>query len=96
MPTSVPTAQAALDGHVAQIIAASTSVMMPSTSSHPVALAGRSRAEQGRLLIFLMPLALVAIYFWAGRTMPGRRLIALLFCSQMAACLVIGARWMVP
>ena len=35
MPTSVPTTQAALDGHVLPIIAASTSVTIPSNSSHP-------------------------------------------------------------
>ena len=35
MPTSVPITHAALDGHVLQIIAARTSVTIPSTSSHP-------------------------------------------------------------
>jgi hypothetical protein len=61
-----------------------------------IALAGRSRAEQGRLLIFLMPLALTAIYLWAGRARPDGKLIALLFVAQTAVCIVIGARWLVP
>jgi len=61
-----------------------------------LALAGRSKAEQGRLLIFLMPLALVAIYFWAGRNRPDKWVIALLFFAQMLVCITIGARWVVP
>ncbi len=42
IPTSVPMTQAALEGHVPQIIAASTSVMIPSTNNQPVPGAGRS------------------------------------------------------
>jgi hypothetical protein len=61
-----------------------------------IALAGRSKAEQGRLLVFLMPLALVAIYFWAGKNRPDKWVIALLFFAQMLVCITIGARWVVP
>ena len=59
-------------------------------------LAGRSKAEQGRLLIFLMPLALLGVYYWIGRATPGRAILALLFISQMLITIVIGARWFVP
>jgi hypothetical protein len=61
-----------------------------------LAVAGRSKAEQGRLLIFLMPLALAAVYLWAGRTTPNRFVLGALFFAQMLVCVVIGARWVVP
>ena len=61
-----------------------------------IALAGRSKSEQGRLLIFLMPFALVAVYAWAGRTHPPGRWLILLFVAQLGVTLVIGARWFVP
>jgi hypothetical protein len=59
-------------------------------------LAGKSKAEQGRLLIFLMPLALVSVYLWAGRRQPSASVITRLFFAQMLVCVVIGARWYVP
>jgi hypothetical protein len=59
-------------------------------------LAGRSKAEQGRLLIFLMPLALMAVYLWAARTRPQPWAISQLFFAQMLVLTVIGARWFVP
>ncbi|MFL5731660.1 MAG: hypothetical protein ACJ78Q_00550 [Chloroflexia bacterium] len=59
-------------------------------------LAGRSKAEQGRLFIFLMPLALASFYLWTGRRRPRSSVITLLFFTQMLVCIVIGARWFVP
>jgi len=59
-------------------------------------LAGKSKAEQGRLLIFLMPLALLSFYLWAGRGRPRASVISQLFFAQMLVCVVIGARWFVP
>jgi hypothetical protein len=57
---------------------------------------GRTKAEQGRLLVFLMPLALAAVYFWTSRAERTRHLIMMLFFAQMMVVLVMGARWMVP
>ena len=59
-------------------------------------LAGKSRSEQGRLLIFLMPLALAAFYLWVGRWRPRPAVVSQLFFAQMLVCVVIGARWFVP
>jgi hypothetical protein len=59
-------------------------------------ISGKSKAEQGRLLIFLMPVALAAVYLWAGRARPPAWVISALFFAQFAVCLVIGARWFVP
>ena len=58
-------------------------------------VAGRSKAEQGRLFLFLMPLALMGVYYWASRRQPGRGFFTVLFFAQMAVCVVIGARWFV-
>ena len=60
-----------------------------------IELAGRSKGEQGRILVFMMPLALLAVYFWVGRW-PRRWVVTALFLAQMAVCVVIGARWFVP
>jgi len=59
-------------------------------------LAGRTKAEQGRLLIFLAPFALVAVYAAAGRGIIRRRGLTVLFLAQLAVMVVIGARWFVP
>lgn len=59
-------------------------------------LSGRTKAEQGRLLLFMMPLALAAVYFWAGRTRAAGWFLTLLFFMQMAVMVIIGARWFVP
>ena len=61
-----------------------------------IEVAGKSKAEQGRTLIFLMPLALAAVYLWAGRTTPGKWYIAQLYTAQVLVCISIGARWLVP
>ena len=61
-----------------------------------VDLGGRTKAEQGRILLFLAPFALLAVYAWTGRIQAGRRLPAVLFCAQMVVAVVIGARWFVP
>ena len=60
-----------------------------------IELAGRSKGEQGRILVFMMPLALLAVYFWVGRW-PRRWVVTALFFAQMAVCVVIGGRWFVP
>jgi hypothetical protein len=59
-------------------------------------VAGRSKAEQGRLFLFLMPIGLMGVYFWASRRLPGRGFLTALFVAQMLVCLVIGARWYTP
>jgi hypothetical protein len=59
-------------------------------------LAGRSKAEQGRLLVFIMPLALAAFYLWAGRGASRPGVVSQLFFAQMAVCVILGARWFVP
>ena len=59
-------------------------------------LAGKSKAEQGRLLLFLMPLALAATFLWLGRSRAAPRTVTVLVLAQMAICVTIGARWFVP
>jgi hypothetical protein len=59
-------------------------------------LAGRTKAEQGRLLLYLAPLALVAVYVWVERTRPDTRILAAVLAAQLLVTLVLGARWFVP
>jgi hypothetical protein len=59
-------------------------------------LAGKSKSEEGRVLIFLMPLALAGFYLWMGRLRPRPAVVSQLFFAQMLVCVVIGARWFVP
>ncbi|HEX6606944.1 MAG TPA: hypothetical protein VF276_08530, partial [Chloroflexia bacterium] len=59
-------------------------------------LAGRTKAEQGRLLLYLAPLALVAVYVWVERTRPAPRILAAVLAAQLLVTLVLGARWFVP
>jgi hypothetical protein len=59
-------------------------------------LTGNSRGELGRTLIFLMPVALTAVYWWAHHARPNTRVITGLFFAQALVCAVIGARWFVP
>jgi hypothetical protein len=59
-------------------------------------LAGKTRGEQGRILIFLTPLSLTALFFWTARNRPRPIVLSLLFFAQVAICLTLGARWLVP
>ncbi|HUS16093.1 MAG TPA: hypothetical protein VM536_13930 [Chloroflexia bacterium] len=59
-------------------------------------LSGTTRAEVGRLWIFLLPLALLAVYHAVGRGRLGAGHIGGLLAAQFAVCLLIGSRWMTP
>ncbi len=58
--------------------------------------AGVARAEVGRLWIFLMPLALLAVYAAAGRGRFGGPRIAGLLTAQFAVLVLIAGRWLTP
>lgn len=59
-------------------------------------LSGTARAEVGRLWIFLMPLALLAVYTAVGQGRLGRAGIATLLAAQFAVCVLLGGRWFTP
>lgn len=59
-------------------------------------LSGTTRAEVGRLWIFLMPIALLAIYHATGRGKLKSLHIHGLLASQFLVCLLIGGNWLTP
>jgi hypothetical protein len=59
-------------------------------------LSGTTRAEVGRLWIFLMPIALLAIYHAAGRGKLNSQHIHGLLASQFLICVVLGGNWLTP
>src|SRR5262249_26980754 len=59
-------------------------------------LAGEGRAEVGRVWVFLMALALLAVYHAVGRGRVSRAQIAGLLAAQFTVCVLIGGRWLTP
>jgi hypothetical protein len=59
-------------------------------------LAGAARAEVGRLWLFLLPLACLAVYRAVGQGRMGRQALGWLLVTQFTVALLLGGRWLTP